>query len=457
MVAVEASPDMIPTASGEPAADAPSRPVDDRRQAIARALVAILARALSDGSRLTIALEADARRPPPAPGHARVRIRDADAVGRLLLPPSPDAFAEGYLRGDLEIDGDVGAAIDAANTLDLRRLRPRDVRRLVRYGYELRKGTPAVPPLRRIAQLSGRRHSRARDLAAVRFHYDVGESFFSLWLDRRLTYSCAYFAEPEDPAADLDAAQEAKLVLICRKLRLQRGQRLLDIGCGWGSLILLAAERYGVEAIGVTLSERQAAEANRRAAEAGLIDRARAIVRDYRDLAPLGTFDAVASVGMFEHVGAANLRTYFDAAYRAVKPGGLFLNHGIATAEQRAGRGNRRRNSRFVERYVFPDGELVPVERAVEVARNEAGFELLDVQLLRPHYALTLRAWVERLEGHWDEAVAAAGVEVARTWRLYMSGARVGFEHGTLDVAQLLLARPGATGEPAGRPLKPWW
>ena len=393
---------------------------------------------------------------PPSPGHARIRIRDADAVSRLLLPPGPDVFAEGYLRGDLEIDGDVGAAIDAATTLDLRRLRPRDLRRLVRYGYELRRGTPEVPPLRRVAHVAGRRHSRARDLAAVRFHYDVGESFYSLWLDRRLTYSCAYFAEPLDPAADLDAAQEAKLDLICRKLRLESGRRLLDIGCGWGSLILFAAERYGVEAVGVTLSERQAAEANRRAAKAGLTDRARAIVRDYRDLAPLGTFDAVASVGMFEHVGVANLRKYFDAAYRAVRPGGLFLNHGIATAEQQAGPGKRRRNSRFVERYVFPDGELVPVERAVEVARNEAGFELIDVQLLRPHYALTLRAWVERLERHWDEAVEAAGEEVARTWRLYMSGARVGFEHGTLDVAQVLLARPG-NGEPVERPLRPWW
>ena len=321
MVAVETSPDTATTASAEPAADASSRPVDDRRLAIARSLVAILARTLSDGSRLAIELNGDAQLLPPSPGHARIRIRDADAVGRLLLPPGPDVFAEGYLRGDLEIDGDVGAAIDAAATLDLRRLRPRDLRRLVRYGYELRRGTPEVPPLRRVAHVAGRRHSRARDLAAVRFHYDVGESFYSLWLDRRLTYSCAYFAEPLDPAADLDAAQEAKLDLICRKLRLESGRRLLDIGCGWGSLILFAAERYGVEAVGVTLSERQAAEANRRAAKAGLTDRARAIVRDYRDLAPLGTFDAVASVGMFEHVGVANLRKYFDAAYRAVRPG----------------------------------------------------------------------------------------------------------------------------------------
>jgi cyclopropane-fatty-acyl-phospholipid synthase len=427
---------------------------------MARAVISILAKAMGGDSRITIELDGGpaATYVPVPPGHARIRIQGAGTVARLIFPPSLDAFAEGFLRGDLEIDGDVGAAIEAGQSLDIRRLRPVDLRRLVRFGLELRGGTTAATPaLRRVARMSGRRHSRARDLAAVRFHYDVGEAFYSLWLDRRLTYSCALFERADDPAADLDAAQEAKLDLICRKLRLEPGRRLLDIGCGWGSLILFAAERYGVEALGVTLSERQAGEANRRAAAAGLADRARAIVRDYRDLAKLGSFDAVASVGMFEHVGAANLETYFDAAFHALKPGGLFLNHGIATAERRRGRGSRRRNSKFVERYVFPDGELVPVERAVAVARDETGFELMDVQLLRPNYALTLRAWVERLERRWDEAVAAAGNEVARTWRLYMSGARVGFERGDLDVAQLLLARPQADGSPVERPLRPWW
>jgi cyclopropane-fatty-acyl-phospholipid synthase len=184
----------------------------------------------------------------------------------------------------------------------------------VRYGLELGRGRVSAPPLSRLARLRGRRHSRARDLEAVRFHYDVGEAFYRLWLDRRLTYSCAYFQRQDSPAADLDAAQEAKLDLICRKLDLRPGQRLLDIGCGWGSLILFAAERYRVEAIGVTLSERQATEASRRAALLGLEHRARVEVRDYRDVAELGPFDAVASVGMFEHVRAANLGPYFAAA-----------------------------------------------------------------------------------------------------------------------------------------------
>jgi cyclopropane-fatty-acyl-phospholipid synthase len=435
----------------------PGIPENDRRTAVARAVVAILRKTVRDGRRLSIELDGDTNQR-AGEADARVRIHGPDAVARLIFPPSPDAFAEGYLRGDLEIDGDVGTAVEQGQKLEVRRLSPTDLRRLARYGLELRRHTPSAHPLARIARLSGRRHSRARDLAAVRFHYDVGEDFYGLWLDRRLTYSCAYFETAEDPATDLDAAQEAKLDLICRKLRLRPGQRLLDIGCGWGSLILFAAERHGVEAVGVTLSERQATEANRRAAEAGLVDRVRAEVRDYRDLAPLGAFDAVASVGMFEHVGAQNLATYFEAALGAVCPGGLFLNHGIATAERSAsGPTGARRNSRFVERYVFPDGELVPVERAIDVARDEVGFELIDVQLLRPHYALTLRAWVDRLEGNWDAAVAAAGDEVARTWRLYMSGARVGFEGNDLDVAQLLLARPLPDGSRPDRPLRPWW
>jgi cyclopropane-fatty-acyl-phospholipid synthase len=215
----------------------------------------------------------------------------------------------------------------------------------------------------------------------------------------------------------------------------------------------------------VTLSERQAAEANRRAVLLGLGSRVRAEVRDYRDLVGLGSFDAVASVGMFEHVGAAMLPAYFRAAYSALQPGGRFLNHGIASAvhgRPRAlvptrGRRDVRRPAPFVERHVFPDGELVPVERAIADARDVAGFELLDVQSLRPHYALTLRAWVQRLEDGWPEAVAAAGEEVARTWRLYMTGVRIGFERGDLDVVQLLLARPTVEGRPAPRPLRPWW
>jgi cyclopropane-fatty-acyl-phospholipid synthase len=430
----------------------------DRRSVLAHAVVQELSKAIIDPAQLTLELD-DAVDSGDLVSAARARIKSPDAVARLLWPPTPDGFAEGYLRGDLEIDGDVSAAIDAAQNLDFFRLGPSDARRLLRYALELRRAVPTRTPLARSAPVGGRRHTRARDMGAVRFHYDVGEAFFAQWLDPRLTYSCAYFDRADDPAADLESAQEAKLDLICRKLELRHGQRLLDIGCGWGSLILFAAERYGVEAVGVTLSERQAAEANLRAAANGLPGRVRAEVRDYRDLDGLGRFDAAASVGMFEHVGIAKLRGYFEAAWRSLRPGGRFLNHGIASGTPRVGFGppGRGRGSHFVERFVFPDGELVPVEHAIAIARGAVGFELLDVQLLRPHYALTLRAWLERLERHWDAAVSSAGPEVARTWRLYMSGARLGFERGELDVAQLLLARPLDAGAPVHHPLRPWW
>ena len=433
---------------------------------MARAVIGLLHRAIVRPEALDIVLDeggpTTADLPAAHPPRTRVIVHGPDALGRLVFPPSPDGFAEAYLRGDLEIEGDVMTAIAAGESLDLRRLGARGSARLVRWAWELRRGTTTSHQLRRVARISGPRHSRARDMSAVRFHYDVGNAFFALWLDRRLAYSCALFGDGTTPATAaerLDEAQVAKLDLIARKLRLSAGDRVLDIGSGWGSLVNVAAERYGSRAIGVTLSERQASEANARAHDAGLGDLSRSVVLDYRDLERLGQFDAVASVGMFEHVGRSNLPGYFRAAYEALKPGGLFLNHGIATAE----RGRRRvglplppRNGRFIDRYVFPDGELVPIEDAAAVARA-SGFEVVDVQSLRPHYALTLAAWIARLEARWTDAVAAAGEEVARTWRLYMSGARLGFERGDLDVCQLLLARPDTNGRPAELPLQPWW
>ena len=234
--------------------------------------------------------------------------------------------------------------------------------------------------------------------------------------------------------------------------------RLLDIGCGWGSLVLFAAERYGVEATGITLSAAQASWATEEIARRGLDDRARVEIRDYRDLGGFGPFDAVASVGMFEHVGRERLAEYFGAALGALRPGGLFLNHGIATTVTGGGlapRWLRFGDGGFGGRYVFPDGELVTVEDAIGFARR-AGFELLDAQSLRPHYALTLKAWVERLEASAERARELVDEEVYRTWRLYMAGARSGFEEGSLDVAQLLLAR-SQWSSPAALPLRPWW
>ena len=482
--AVEVDEATVPVPGGPAEIREPDRPPDGgpaaRRVALARAIVRLLRAAIADPEAIEIVLDADAggaettvaRAPAPPPGgpaghgrqprpRATIIIRGPDALGRLLFPPSPDGLAEGFLRGDLDIVGEVTAAVDAGQALDLRRLGATGARRLARWGWELRRATPDAVPLERVSHMLGERHSPARDMAAIRFHYDVGNAFYRLWLDRRLTYSSAYFPDGTDAAGAavcLDEAQEAKLDLIARKLRLGSDTRLIDIGCGWGSLVNFAGERYGCEAVGITLSEPQAAEANALAREAGLGDRVRSEVRDYRDLAELGRVDAIASVGMVEHVGRANMLEYFQSAHAALRPGGLFLNHGIAQAgapERSLGPDLRPRRSRFVDRYVFPDGELLPVEATIGIARA-AGFEVLDVQSLRPHYALTLAAWIARLEERWDEAVAAAGAEVARTWRLYMSAARLGFEHGDLDVCQLLLARPDPDG-PARLPLRPWW
>jgi cyclopropane-fatty-acyl-phospholipid synthase len=425
----------------------------ERRVALARQVLDLLRRALPADTPLELALADDAGAEPPRTP-ARIIVGGPDALARLLWPPSADALGEAYLRGDIGIEGDIWTAVDAGRAFNLRRL-GRALPRLARLGLELRRGAAPAPPLKRVARLSGQRHSRARDLAAVRFHYDVGNEFYALWLDRRLVYSCAYF---ETPATSIDAAQEAKLDLICRKLRLKPGTRLLDIGCGWGSLVAFAAERYGVEATGITLSAAQAGWAATDIRRRGLEDRARVMVRDYRDLGGLGPFDAAASVGMFEHVGRERLAEYFAAALGALRPGGLFLNHGIATTVTDGllrRRWLRFGDGGFLGRYVFPDGELVSVEDAGVFARR-AGFELLDIQSLRPHYALTLKTWVERLEAAADEARALVGEEVYRTWRLYMAAARGGFEEGSLDVAQALLARPGPRG-PAEIPLRPWW
>jgi cyclopropane-fatty-acyl-phospholipid synthase len=297
-------------------------------------------------------------------------------------------------------------------------------------------------------RLIGHKHSRDRDLEAVRSHYDVGNDFYSLWLDRSLVYSCAYFPTGSE---DIDAAQRAKLDHLCRKLRLSPGERLLDIGCGWGGLIRHAAANYGVEALGITLSERQAALARERIRADGLEHRCRVEVRDYRDFPPGTTFDKVVSVGMFEHVGRAELPTYFRQAACLTKPGGLFLNHGIVRARDHD-EGWRRwlrhmlwREGKFIDRYVFPDGELVPLDEAVRNAEG-AGLETRDVETLRDHYALTLRQWVRRLESARDAAEKLVGAQAYRVWRLYMAASAHAFACGKLSLAQVLLWRPDEHG-----------
>jgi cyclopropane-fatty-acyl-phospholipid synthase len=284
------------------------------------------------------------------------------------------------------------------------------------------------------------RRSKRRDREAIAFHYDVSNDFYALFLDRRMVYTCAYYRRPD---GDLDQAQEDKLDLVCRKLRLQPGERLLDIGCGWGSLVLWAAERYGVEAHGVTLSARQVEWAQAAIRRAGLEGRARVELLDYRDLPCGAVYDKIAAVGVIEHVGIARYPAYFARVHELLAPGGLFLNHGI-THEK-----HWRRSSQtdFLERYVFPNGELDNVSHILDVLER-ARFEILDVEGLRAHYARTTRQWVERLQANAPRARALVGERIYRTWIAYLAASSVGFTDGSLGLYQVVAApAAGARGE----------
>ena len=299
----------------------------------------------------------------------------------------------------------------------------------------------SLPPAPRLARWRWLRHTRHFDSQAIRAHYDVGDDFFALWLDRRRVYSCAYFRRADDT---LEIAQEQKLDHICRKLRLAPGERFLDIGCGWGALAMWAAERYGAQALGVTLSRNQHEYATARIREQGLEGRCEVRLLDYRDVPEDRPFDKIASVGMFEHVGRSKLAAYFGKIARLLRPGGLLLNHGIShnvpgQRELGSGIGD------FIDRYVFPGGELTHISVVME-ALSAQGLESWDVESLRPHYAKTLWHWVERLEASRTAAVAAVGEKLYRIWRIYMGGSALGFERGWMSIYQVLAGKPLASG-----------
>ena len=379
-------------------------------------------------------------------------LRQPDVLRRVLLPPSERRLAEAFARNDLDIEGDLEAAVRLGDLLAERAVSWRTMARVVPHLLALPRSPRAGRGRLRVADgLSdfGTRHAEPRDAAAIRFHYDLGDDFYALWLDRRMVYSCAYFATG---AETLDDAQEAKLDLTCRKLRVRPGERLLDIGCGWGGLVLHAVQRYGVEAVGVTLSHKQAAFAHRAIAEAGLAGRAEVCIRDYRRLREFGRFDKIASVGMLEHVRGLQLESYFATAFDLLRPGGVFLTHGIVALDDARRRGVRERvrdrlwrRGEFIERYIFPDGEVVQLAELVRAAEL-AGFETRDVESLREHYARTLRHWSSRLEAHHAEAAGMVGEAAYRVWRLYLAAAARGFATGRLAVVQLLLAKPDANG-----------
>jgi cyclopropane-fatty-acyl-phospholipid synthase len=383
----------------------------------------------------------------PTEGHSArftLVLQHPGTVRSMFWPPNQTSLGEAYAYDDFDVEGDIQAFMNVIEHLRalhwgaLKRLR--FARRLLRLPRRQRPRSG-----RQAAQLSGTRHSPERDRQAIRYHYDLPADFYRLWLDRELVYSCAYFTHADQ---DLDTAQRNKLDYVCRKLRLKPGQRLLDIGCGFGALVRHAARHYGVEAVGITLSERQLEGARQRIRDEGLEGRCRVEPKDYRDLDEPGRYDALASIGMVEHVGDRVLPAYFNQAWKLLRPGGVFLNHGIALHAHVP----MPRKPTFATRYVFPDGELRPISATLRVA-EEAGFEVRDVESLREHYRRTLEHWVSRLEAHGDEARRLTDETTYRVWRLYMAGSADGFRRGKFNIYQALLSKPdrGASGLPLTR------
>lgn len=370
-------------------------------------------------------------------------VRRPRALRRLVCAPGELGLARAYVSGDLDVEGDLYAALASPDGLPSRPDLHLDRRALARLAGSLLRlgvlGPPPAPPPEE-ARLRGIRHSLRRDRSAIGHHYDVGNDFYRLLLGPSLVYSCACFP---GPGASLEQAQEAKLDLVCRKLGLQPGMRLLDVGCGWGSLALHAAAGYGVSVTAVTISAAQAELARRRVADAGLAGSVEVRLQDYREVVD-GPFDAISSIGMAEHVGLAQLPAYAARLHALLPPGGRLLNQAIARGP--AAGPDRPDPRSFLTRYVFPDGELQPLATHVRVL-EEAGFEVCDVEALRRHYALTCRAWVDNLECRWDEAVRLSSPGRARVWRLYLAGSALAFEGHRVGVNQVLAVKPGPPGQ----------
>ena len=381
----------------------------------------------------------------PADASARIVIRSSDALRRLLTAPNELGAARAYVAGDLDVVGDVFTALTLAERIPDLHVGTRE-----RLAFLRRVGVrglrPLAPPPQE-ARLGGRLHRRDRDAAAISHHYDISNRFYRLFLGPAMTYSCAVWPDDE---TNLEQAQAAKHELVCRKLGLQPGMRLLDVGCGWGGMLMHAARWHGVTAVGVTISAAQADWARQAVATAGLSDRVEIRLQDYRDIDD-GPYDAISSIGMFEHVGLGQLATYFERLHALLQPGGRLLNHGISTPYQRNGRAR----PTFINRYIFPDGELHELGGVVS-AMHRQGLEVRHVESLREHYALTLEQWCRNLVTNWDACVAEVGPSTARVWGLYMAGSRLGFERNIVQLHQVLAVKLDEQGS-AGLPLRPWW
>ena len=359
--------------------------------------------------------------PDPA---ATITFHSAEPL-KALLRGDLVRTADAYVAGQISVDGPIETVL--------------------KIGISLAEKLGRFPPLRglsRIVALLPAVNSRNRDAANISHHYDVGNEFYRLWLDRQMIYSCAYFRSGHE---DIHAAQQQKLDHICRKLLLRPGERLLDIGCGWGGLLQWAARHYGVNGVGVTLSERQYLSAREAVASSGLSDLIEIRLQHYREIGDREGFDKIVSVGMYEHVGLRNLPAYFQTVASLLRPGGAFLNHGIVSTDA-AGRPRGPPGGRFINRHVFPGGAVPHLSRVL-IELSQAGLEFADAEDLRPHYALTLQHWSRRLEACRDQAIDASGPEVFRTWRVFLAGMAYAFDHGWLSVAQVLSFKASSSGE----------
>ncbi|MFE1250574.1 class I SAM-dependent methyltransferase [Streptomyces sp. NPDC058766] len=387
------------------------------------------------------------------PGAPTLVVRNRRALRRLLWKPGELGLARAWVAGDLDIEGDLYAALDLlaglvwergedARTLS-QALREPEVRAAVR-GLVRLAGSPLppAPPREEIRKPRRHLHTKRTDRRAISHHYDVGNDFYEIVLGPSMVYSCAYWPSPD---ATLEQAQRDKLELVCRKLALSPGQRLLDVGCGWGSMAVHAAREHGAHVVGVTLSQEQAAYARKRVADQGLTDKVEIRVQDYRDVRD-GPYDAISSIGMAEHVGADRYLEYAADLYDLLRPGGRLLNHQIGRRPRRDE--DAYHVDAFIDSYVFPDGELQPVGTTV-TQLERAGFEVRDVESLREHYGLTLRHWVDRLDAGWQRAVLLTGPGRARVWRLYMAASAVAFERNRIGVNQVLAVRTPESGASA--------
>ncbi len=397
-------------------------------KAATRAAYEILAKAAPEFAPRVRLWDGDELGPLDAVG--TIVLRHPGALRAALLPATDLTAGEAYIHDDVDFEGNLLSILEFG--FQLQQLARQPVRAL-----RLFRLLRALPAESRRAEhprpeYGGRKHSKRRDAEAVRSHYDTGNSFYGYFLDEEMVYSCGYFL---DPSEDLATAQRRKLDIICRKLGLRPGQRFLDVGCGWGALALHAAKHYGAEVTGITLSPEQAAYARQRVSHEGLDASVRILELDYRDVD--GDYDAIASVGMFEHVGAKQMATYFEKLRSVLAPRGALLNHAIGTRDRSKGKVT----PTFVNTYVFPDGELLAVDTVLGVAES-AGFEVRDLESMRMAYGRTLRHWVTNLEGNREKAVADVGETIYRIWRLYMAGSVLAFERGAISVYQMLCVDP---------------